>query len=200
MRSDSNRGPAVVQEEVIPNSSQRNDIIRFVPPPPPSQGLDTVDNIPIASHYPQGTYEDIEVIEESSHPGRTFYEGRYGAGRNSRNGPWKREEDFYLPPRDHDKSSQIGWQERSRSRSRLPQQDSFDTRGGPIVIREIRERPRSWERTRSQPVQPSRQLSRETDYHDPLEKRREENDRIRPRRGLVREKKTKDGLLKCGRS
>ena len=191
MRSDSTGGPAIVHEEVIPNSSQPIDVIRVVdrsgrsstaPPPPPSQRLDNMDDISAASHYPQGIYEDIEVIEDSSHPERTYYEGRYGAGRNSRNGPWEREEDFYVASRDHDKSSQIGWQERSRSRSRLPQQDSFDTRGGPIVIRAIRERPRSWERTRSQPVQPSRQLSRETDYYDHLERRREENDRIRPKK------------------
>lgn len=191
MRSDSTGGPAIVHEEVIPNSSQPIDVIRVVdrsgrsstaPPPPPSQRLDNMDDISAASHYPQGIYEDIEVIEDSSNPERTYYEGRYGAGRNSRNGPWEREEDFYVASRDHDKSSQIGWQERSRSRSRLPQQDSFDTRGGPIVIREIRERPRSWERTRSQPVQPSRQLSRETDYYDPLERRREENGRIRPKK------------------
>ena len=192
MRSDSTRGPAIVYEEVIPNSSQRNDVIRVVdvPPPPPSERLDNMDDISAAGHghYPQGTYEDIEVIEDPSHPGRIFYEGRYGARKNSRNRPWERrrsrrdEEDIYLASRDHDNSSQIGWQERSRSRSRLPRQDSFDRRGGPIVIREVRERDRSWERTRSQPVQPSRQLSPETEYYDHLERRREENDRIRPRK------------------
>ena len=201
MRSDSNRGPAIIYEEVIPKPSFVDRFSKSsIAPPPPSQRLDNVDDIFVTNSYPQGTYEDLEIVEDSSRPGRTYYESGYGARNNSRNGPRKRRgsrrdeediivrrdgEDVIAASRDHDRSSQEGWPEWSKSGHRPSRQESFDTRGGPIIVRDIidtRKRDRSWERTTSQSVQPSRQLSQETDYYDDLERRRVENDGIVIRR------------------
>ena len=138
--------------------------------------------------------------ERYSSPERPGYEGRYGARDQSRNGQQLRrreaedidvfgqgddrpslrdwsEKGIVVRSRDLDRSSQRAWQGRSRSRFHPSRQDSLETRGGPVVVRA---RDRSWERSRPQPMRPSRQSSKVTDECEYVERSTVAND-IRPR-------------------
>lgn len=171
MESQSNRAPVHLREE---NSSRQGNIIigegRYDRgPSPPTHSIppwrpNNIDEPSVASHYPR---DNFEIVERDSSPGRTGYEDRLGHRNSSRSGRQRRlreEEDIIVRYHDNKKSSQGQWQGRSRSRSRPFRQDSLDLREGPVVFRR---RDRSWERTRSQLSQPSRQLSKETDNFDP---------------------------------
>ena len=189
-RFKSNQASVPLYGDYIPDSSPRDDIIiRRPPSPPPSPPWrqNNSDAIFIANRYPR---QIGNKPERYSSPERTGYEGRYGAREQSRNGRQLRrreeediivvrrgddrssrrgwpEEDIIVRSRDHDRSSQREWPGRSRSRSRPSRQDSFETHGGPVVIRT---RDRSWERIRPQPLRPSRQLSMVTDRYGYLER------------------------------
>ena len=88
------------------------------------------------------------------------------------------EEDNIIRSRGHDRSSQREWHERPDYYYRPSRQDIFDTHGGPVVVRA---RDRSWERSRPQPLRPSRQLPKVTDRYDMLERPTLANE-IRPRK------------------
>lgn len=171
MESQSNRAPTFLREEI--SSRQGNNIIeegrydsRPSSPPHSTTPLrrNDTDEFSVASHYPR---DNFEIVERDSSPGRTIYEDRYGHRNSSRGGRERRrreEEDIVGRYHANNRSSQRQWQGRSRSRSRPFRQDSLDLREGPVFSRR---RDRSWERTRSQPSQPSRQLSKKTDNFDP---------------------------------
>ena len=187
MRTGASRAPVIIREDRIPNSGREDEVIVEEysydrdPSPIPARRTVYEDTISVPNRYPRNTHNDWEIMRRETSPGKTDYEGRYGVRNNSRHGVRERqrsdyeEEDLIVIPRDRERSSQGGWQERSRSRPRPARQDSVGTRGEPIVIR----RDRSWERSKSRP---SRQLSQETDYYDDYERRRVGDDDIGPRR------------------
>ena len=202
-RSKSNQAPVSVYGGYIPDSSPRDDIIerRYRRPPsrspsPPWRQNNT-DAISIANRYPRQIGDKPERYPS---PERRGYEGRYGAMEQSRNGRQPRrgeeedlivihrgddrslrrgwsEEDIIVRSRDHDGYSQREWPRQSESRSRPPRQDTFDTHGGPVIVRA---RDRSWERSRPPPLRPPRQLSKVTDRYHYSERPTLAND-IRPR-------------------
>lgn len=91
------------------------------------------------------------------------------------------EEDIIVRSGDHERSLQREWPERPEYYYRPSRQDTFDTHGGPVVVRA---RNRSWERSRPQPLRPSRQLSKVTDRYDNLERPTLAND-IGPRERTI---------------
>ena len=168
------------REEIIIEESRPDRI--SAPPPPPSWAQNNTDWVIVPNRYPRQVGDKPETY---SSPERTGYEGRYRARDQSRNGRQLRrretedidvfrqgddrpsEKGIIVRSRDLDRSSQRGWQGRSRSRFRPSRQDSLDTREGSVVIRA---RDRSWERSRPRPMRPSRQLSKVTDKYDYLER------------------------------
>lgn len=174
--SESIRAPTIIYDENVPDRSRRDSIIglndRFERRPSPSRRPSDADDIDINGSYPRFTHDTFGTVMTEGSRGRPEYGGRHSSGRYRHHEPRERrrncraEEDMIVVHRDHDRSSQRGWQDRSRSRSRFSRQG---TQSVPFVLES---RDRSWERSKPRMYsRQARQSSMETDHYDQLNRR-----------------------------